>query len=272
MLNKVNSKTAPAGDMLVSAHAIDVEAGGRKILDAARLDITAGEIVTLIGPNGAGKTTLVKVILGLLKPTRGHVERRADLRIGYVPQQFSIDPLIPLTVYRLMTLSVKASRAQAEEVLASTGVGHLIDHSVSALSGGEQQRVLLARALLREPDLLILDEPVQGVDFSGQVAIYQLISHIRSQTGCGILMISHDLHIVMAESDRVICLNGHVCCEGHPEDVSKDPEYVKMFGDSGAQTLGIYAHHHDHTHDVSGAPHQHNNNGGGDDYGPHDHR
>ena len=239
----------PHSEQLVSVHDIDVIISGKKILDRAHLDINAGEIVTLIGPNGAGKTTLVKVVLGLLKPTSGHVERRSNLRIGYVPQQFSIDPLIPLTVYRLMTLSVKANRSQVSEALASTGVTHLIDNSVATLSGGEQQRVLLARALLRKPDLLILDEPVQGVDFSGQVAIYQLIGEIRSTLNCGILMISHDLHIVMAESDRIICLNGHVCCEGHPEDVSKDPEYVKMFGDSGAQTLGIYSHVHDHTHD-----------------------
>lgn len=251
---------------LISAHGIDMEIGGRKILDDARLDINTGEIVTLIGPNGAGKTTLVHVVLGLLKPLRGTVVRRENLRIGYVPQQFSIDPLIPLDVYRLMTLTCRASRAQAIEVLSSTGVAHLIDQPVAHLSGGEQQRVLLARALLRDPDLLILDEPVQGVDFSGQVAIYQLISDIRTTHGCGILMISHDLHIVMAESDRVICLNGHVCCEGHPEDVSKDPEYVKMFGGMGAQTLGIYAHQHDHSHDVSGVSHLH-----GKDAADHDH-
>ncbi len=257
MLNTIDR---PRGKQLVSARGIDVEIGGRKILDGARLDIHAGEIVTLIGPNGAGKTTLVKVVLGLLKPTRGHVERNSDLRIGYVPQKFTIDPLIPLDVYRLMTLTVKASRDQARETLATTGVAHLIDRPVASLSGGEQQRVLLARALLRQPDLLILDEPVQGVDFSGQVAIYQLISEIRSHAGCGILMISHDLHIVMAESDRVICLNAHVCCEGHPEDVSKDPEYVKMFGDTGAQTLGIYAHHHGDScveHDRSSLDHRH---------------
>ncbi len=234
---------------LISARDIDVEIGLKKILDGARLEISAGEIVTLIGPNGAGKTTLVKVILGLLNPTRGVVERRLNLRIGYVPQQFSIDPLIPLNVYRLMTLTVKAARAQVLQALETTGASHLIDQSVSSLSGGEQQRVLLARALLREPDLLILDEPVQGVDFSGQVALYQLISDIRQQRGCAILMISHDLHIVMAQSDRVICLNAHVCCEGHPQDVGNNPEYVKMFGNTAAQTLGLYAHHHDHSHD-----------------------
>jgi len=234
---------------LISACDIDVEIGLKKILDGARLEISAGEIVTLIGPNGAGKTTLVKVILGLLKPTRGVVERKSGLRIGYVPQQFSIDPLIPLNVNRLMTLTVTATRTQVLQALATTGVSHLIEQSVSSLSGGERQRVLLARALLRQPDLLILDEPVQGVDFSGQVALYQLISDIRQQRGCAILMISHDLHIVMAQSDRVICLNAHVCCEGHPQDVGTNPEYIKMFGNTAAQTLGLYAHHHDHSHD-----------------------
>lgn len=249
MLKKMLEKDSFKDKRLVSAQAIDVEISGRKILDGARLDIDAGEIVTLIGPNGAGKTTLVKVVLGLLKPTRGHVERRSDLRIGYVPQRFTIDPLIPLTTLRLMRLTCKASRSYVLDILETTRVAHLIDQPVAYLSGGEMQRVLLARALLREPDLLILDEPVQGVDFSGQVAMYQLISEIRTNLGCGILMISHDLNIVMAESDRVVCLNAHVCCEGHPEDVSKDPEYIKMFGDAGAQILGIYAHKHDHTHD-----------------------
>lgn len=246
---------------LISAHGIEMQIGGKTILHDARLDINAGEIVTLIGPNGAGKTTLVQVVLGLLKPQSGTVNRRKNLSIGYVPQRFSIDPLIPMTVFRLMNLTCRANRAQVIEALSATHVSHLIDQPVSQLSGGEQQRVLLARALLRNPDLLILDEPVQGVDFAGQVAIYQLISDIRSQRGCGVLMISHDLHIVMAESDRVICLNGHVCCEGHPEDVSKDPEYVKMFGGAGAQTLGIYAHQHDHSHDVSGATHVHGESG-----------
>lgn len=234
---------------LISAHDIDVDIGSKKILDGARLDINTGEIVTLIGPNGAGKTTLVKVILGLLKPTRGVVKSKSGLRIGYVPQQFSIDPLIPLNVTRLMTLTVKAARAAVQQALETTGVSHLIDQSVSSLSGGEQQRVLLARALLRQPDLLILDEPVQGVDFSGQVALYQLISDIRHERGCAILMISHDLHIVMAQSDRVICLNAHVCCEGHPQEVGNNPEYVKMFGNTAAQTFGLYTHYHDHNHD-----------------------
>ncbi len=239
--------TQPAA--LISARDIDVNIGLKKILDGASLEINAGEIVTLIGPNGAGKTTLVEVVLGLHKPARGTVTSKPGLRIGYVPQQFSINPLIPLSVYRLMTLTVKARRSQVQQELAATGAAHLIDQPVSALSGGEQQRVLLARALLRQPDLLILDEPVQGVDFSGQVALYQLISDIRQQRGCAILMISHDLHIVMAQSDRVICLNAHVCCQGHPLEVGNNPEYIKMFGNRAAQTLGFYAHHHDHHHD-----------------------
>jgi zinc transport system ATP-binding protein len=238
-----------AGENLVSVRGVDVEIAGRKILDGVSLDICTGEIVTVIGPNGAGKTTMVKVVLGLLAPTRGQVMRKSKIRIGYVPQQFSINPIIPLNVYRLMTLTVKANRSRVEEALATTGVAHLIDQPMVSLSGGERQRVLLARALLRQPDLLILDEPVQGVDFSGQVAMYQLISDIRAQARCAILMISHDLHIVMAQSDRVICLNTHVCCQGHPEEVGKNPEYAHMFGDAASPTLGLYAHSHDHNHD-----------------------
>jgi zinc transport system ATP-binding protein len=183
-----------------------------------------------------------------LKPDEGWVERKPGLKVGYVPQKLAIDWTLPLTVERLMTLTGPLKGREVEEALHSTGIAHLARAEVQHLSGGEFQRALLARAIARKPDLLVLDEPVQGVDFSGEIALYDLIKSIRNQTGCGILLISHDLHVVMAETDTVICLNGHVCCRGTPQMVSQSPEYLKLFGSRAAKTLAVYSHDHDHTH------------------------
>lgn len=254
-----------AGTPLIAARGLRVTLGGRMLLDGIELAVGAGEIVTLIGPNGAGKTTLLRTLLGLVVPAAGVVERRPGLRVGYMPQRMPLDPGLPLPVWRLMTLTgdsgaraiFGARRRRMESVieaaLAETGVAHLISSPVATLSGGELQRVLLARALLRDPDLLALDEPVQGVDFAGEAALYDLIGDIRARRGCGVLMISHDLHVVMAATDRVVCLNHHVCCAGTPEAVSRHPEYVRLFGSRAAAALAVYAHHHDHRHDLAGA-------------------
>ncbi|NMD09119.1 MAG: metal ABC transporter ATP-binding protein [Phyllobacteriaceae bacterium] len=250
---------------LIASHDVSLKVGGRLILDRVNLSVRPGEIVTIIGPNGAGKSTLVKVLLSLLPMTSGRVEMKPGLRIGYVPQRFPVVPNVPLDVHRLMTLTLQAS---ADDVLASleeTGVGHLMQSRVADLSGGELQRVLLARALLRKPELLVLDEPVQAVDFHGEVKLYELISAIRKARGCGILMVSHDLHMVMAESDHVVCLNGHVCCEGGPTAVQKDPEFAKLFGPTAARMIAAYTHHHDHDHE-SHAHHDHDHHHG------HDHK
>ncbi|MGZ8348380.1 MAG: ATP-binding cassette domain-containing protein [Allosphingosinicella sp.] len=216
------------------------------------LTVGAGEIVTVIGPNGAGKTSLLRILLGLVPPTSGSVERRDGLSLGYVPQRLVIDPILPLSVKRLMTLTARRPAAAVREALGETGVAALVDAPVQTLSGGEFQRVLLARALLRQPDLLVLDEPVQGVDFAGEAALYQLIGAIRDRHGCGVLMVSHDLHTVMAATDRVICLNRHVCCAGKPAAVGRDPEFVRLFGRRASAALGVYAHRHDHAHDLAG--------------------
>jgi zinc transport system ATP-binding protein len=237
---------------LASAFAVSVRFGSRTVLQRIDLAVGPGEIVTLVGPNGAGKTTLVRLILGLLQPTEGRIWRRPGLRIGYLPQRIALDPVLPLTVRRLMTLTRRLSRLEIGRALGETGVGHLARASVHDLSGGELQRVLLARALALDPDLLVLDEPVQGVDFAGEADLYRLIAEIRRRRGCGVLMVSHDLHVVMAATDRVICLNHHVCCAGTPETVGRHPEYARLFGPRAAQAFGVYTHHHDHEHGLHG--------------------
>lgn len=235
-------------EVLVDVAGAGVRRDGRWLVEGVDLAIRRGEIVTMIGPNGSGKSTTAKLVTGVLKPTAGTVARKAGLRIGYVPQKLAIDWTMPLTVRRMMTLTGQYGRDEISRALEATGVLHLGEAEVQNLSGGEFQRALLARAMIRKPDLLVLDEPVQGVDFSGEVALYDLIGQIRDQTGCGILLISHDLHVVMAATDTVICLNGHVCCRGTPESVARSPEYLSLFGARAASALAIYQHHHDHTH------------------------
>jgi zinc transport system ATP-binding protein len=237
---------------LVKATGIDVSLGGRTILDRVDLSVSRGQVVTLIGPNGAGKTTLVRVMLGLLKPDAGRVERMRGITIGYMPQKLQVPENLPLTVQRFLRLACDKEAAACEQVIEELGIAHLLRQPMQNLSGGEHQRVLLARALLREPDLLVLDEPVQGVDVTGQSELYALIGRIRDKYHCGVLMISHDLHLVMATTDDVLCLNGHVCCSGHPESVSRHPAYLELFGSKVADNLAVYTHHHDHDHDIHG--------------------
>jgi zinc transport system ATP-binding protein len=239
---------------LVTASGIGVMRARRWLIHGVDLAVHPGEIVTLIGPNGAGKTTTAKVVLGIMAPDEGSITRRPGLTVGYVPQRLSIDWTLPLSVARLMTLTGPLPEAAIAKALAAVGLDGLARRPVQALSGGEFQRALLARALARKPDLLVLDEPVQGVDFSGEVALYDLIGDIRDATGAGILLISHDLHIVMAQTDRVICISGHVCCHGSPQSVAENPEYVRLFGRHAAETIALYRHHHDHTHLPDGTP------------------
>ncbi len=238
---------------LVELQNVGMSFGQLSVLEGIDLAIHAGEIVTLIGPNGSGKTTLARLTLGLLRPDSGRIKQRPGLVVGYLPQRFAIDPVLPLTVSRLMALTGVRRQTSISEALAATGISMLADANVAELSGGELQRVLLARALLREPHLLVLDEPTQGVDFAGEIELYRLISDLRAQLGCGVLMVSHDLHLVMSSTDRVICLNHHICCSGKPEAVSQNPEFIALFGPNGARHVAPYSHDHDHVHDVSGA-------------------
>lgn len=233
---------------LVSLTNAGVERAGNWLVRGVDFAVHRREIVTLIGPNGSGKSTTAKMALGVLKPDEGRSERRDGLVVGYVPQQIAIDWTLPLTVARFMHLTGRIDNAYADHAMQATGINHLRHAEVRTLSGGEFQRVLLARAMARKPDLLVLDEPVQGVDFAGEIALYDLIKSIRDETGCGVLLISHDLHVVMAATDRVVCLNGHVCCQGTPTAVASSEEYKTLFGARAAPTLAVYEHNHDHTH------------------------
>ncbi len=239
---------------LISARGLKLRRGDRTILDSVDIDLSAGEIVTLIGPNGAGKTTLVRLLLGLDAPDEGQIVRRADLRIGYVPQRFEVDRALPMTVLRFLALGLDVSRDEVASVLVDVGAQAVIERQLGRLSGGEGQRVLLARSLLRRPNLLVLDEPVRGVDATGEAELYTLIGRLRTERGFGVLLVSHDLHVVMAASDRVLCLNQHVCCSGVPTMVAKHPEYVKLFGAQMARAFAVYEHRHDHAHDLAGRP------------------
>ncbi|GJM03291.1 MAG: zinc import ATP-binding protein ZnuC [Rhodomicrobium sp.] len=262
-----------ASGPLIEARAVGYARRGRIILEGIDFSISRGEIVTLIGPNGGGKTTFARLCLGVLQPDKGAIKRRPGLTVGYVPQRLMIDRSLPLTVERFITVRQRAGRGKVLSVLEMVGAAHLVKSQMSDLSGGEMQRVLLARALLNEPDLLVLDEPAQGVDFAGEAALYELISKLRDTLNCAVLLISHDLHIVMGSSDRVLCLNGHICCAGVPEQISMHPEYERLFGPERAAAYGIYAHKHDHEHTLSGdvccdgshtEPHTHNEGSSGD--------
>lgn len=238
-------------DALASLRQLTVAFDERVVVDRVDLNIHRGDIITVIGPNGAGKTTLIKAILGIQKPTEGSMIRKPGLTIGYVPQHLTLEPTLPLSVRRFMLLSGQPLAA-CREALGKTGVDHLLNASVHHLSGGEKQRLLLARALARKPDLLVLDEPAQGVDINGQAALYDLIRNLRDELNCGVLMVSHDLHLVMAATDKVICLNQHICCSGYPADISHDPAFIETFGRPVAESLAVYHHHHNHSHDLHG--------------------
>ncbi len=251
-LGAIRRSDANAGEALVVGENVSLSFRGKAALDCVSIAVHASEIVTLIGPNGAGKTTLARALLGLAPVSAGRIKRKHGLRVGYVPQRFPIDRIIPLSVGRFMSLSEAVAKERAAACLAETGAERLIDAQVCELSGGEFQRVALARALARNPQLLVLDEPAQAVDFAGAAQLYDLIGSIRDKRGCGILLISHDLHVVLGASDRVVCLNRHVCCEGRPDAVAGHPEYVRLFGPKAAASLGLYTHRHDHSHTLSG--------------------
>ncbi|MEX5727366.1 zinc transport system ATP-binding protein [Rhodovulum iodosum] len=235
---------------LIATEGLSLRYGPVAALSNVNIAIAKGEIVTLIGPNGSGKSSLVRALLGAVRPAAGRITRAPGLKIGYVPQKLAVDARMPLSVGRFLSLPNRRPEPEVAAMLARTGVPGLEHRQITALSGGQFQRVLLARALLAAPDLLILDEATQGLDQPGTAAFYALIEDIRRETGAAILMVSHDLHVVMSASDRVICLNGHVCCEGHPRVVTAAPEYRALFGHGTHGTMALYQHAHDHAHDA----------------------
>lgn len=235
--------------LLVDLQNVGLQINKRVILDNVNLKIQRGEIVTLIGPNGAGKSTLIKLVLGLVSPSSGKVELAKNIRIGYMPQSLVVESLMPLTVRRFLLLSPRADEQKTQSMAKNLAIDSFLDSPVQNISGGELQRVLLARALLNEPDLLVLDEPAQGIDMNSQAALYKLIIGVRDKLQCGILMVSHDLHLVIAGTDKVVCLNKHICCSGHPTVITQHPEFIQLFGTALADGLAVYTHHHDHHHD-----------------------
>lgn len=242
---------------LVKMRDVSVSYGGKIALSHVSLRIAAGEIVTIVGPNGSGKTSLLRTIIGAVKPSQGHVDHAQGVKLGYVPQRLHIDETLPITVSRFLKLPCRLKHDAITQALTQAGVPELFDAQLSKLSGGQFQRVLLARALIGEPDLLLLDEATQGLDQRGSAAFYQQIEQVRQNTGCAVLMISHELHVVMSASDRVICLNGHVCCEGTPAVVASAPEYRALFGTGTGGALALYRHEHDHSHDNCDDSHDH---------------
>ena len=237
--------------VLLKVENVGFSINDKSLVKGVSFEVKQSEIVTLIGPNGSGKSTTAKIALGIYKNIDGKVKTYTD-KIGYVPQKISIDWTLPIRVIDFMSLTENLTQDQINTALNLTGVEHLKDKSLSNLSGGEFQRVLIARAISKQPELLVLDEPVQGVDFKGEIALYELIKKITEKMKCGILLISHDLHVVMSATDFVICLNGHVCCSGTPQKVIKDNKYKELFGDRASNILSLYEHKHDHTHSQDG--------------------
>lgn len=234
---------------LITTHGMAVRYDGAEVLHGVDFAIETNEIVTVVGPNGSGKSTFLRALLGVVKPASGEVWRKPGLRIGYVPQKLAIDATLPLTVARFLSLPTRQSKPVIARVLQRIGADGLQGQQIATLSGGQLQRVLLARALLAAPEILILDEPTQGLDQPGTADFYRLIEQLRQEIGCAVLMVSHDLHVVMSASDRVICLNGHICCEGMPQVVREAPEYRALFGQGTGGALALYQHEHDHNHD-----------------------
>ena len=239
---------AETKETLVSLKNAGVCVSDKWLVRGVSLEVSRGEIVTLIGPNGSGKSTTAKMALGVVNPSEGTARCRRDIHVSYVPQKLVVDWTMPLTVKRFMALSRSATENEVQRALSSTETEHLKNAQMRNLSGGEFQRVLLARAIVNKPNLLVLDEPVQGVDFNGEIALYRLIEEIRTELNCGIILISHDLHVVMSSTNKVICLNGHVCCSGSPDVVASAPEFRTLFGDRAANELAFYKHNHDHEH------------------------
>ena len=239
-------------DTLVKLDNAGVKISSKWLVRGVSFEVLKGQIVTLIGPNGSGKTTTAKMVLNILNANEGSIQINTK-KLAYVPQKVNIDWTLPLRVIDFMNITGEISKSLILDNLKLTGVENLIYSDIKNLSGGEFQRVLIARAIAKKPELLVLDEPVQGVDFNGEIALYNLIKNISDTLNCGILLISHDIHFVMSSTDHVICLNGHVCCSGTPSYVAKNPAYIELFGEHTASVLSLYKHQHEHSHSIDGS-------------------
>ncbi len=237
------------GNAIIAAENVSVIRQGNQILQDVSVDIGADDFITVIGPNGAGKSMLLKCLMGFYQPDHGKIIRKKDLKIGYVPQRLMADNTMPITVRRFLSLRKKTHEASLQSTIEETGIEEFLDRQISVLSGGELQRVLLARSLLDDPELLVLDEPAQNLDIVGQISFYKLLERIYSERDLSVLMVSHDLHLVMASTRKVICLFHHICCSGEPQTVAKDPEFISLFGTEMANMMAAYHHNHNHTHD-----------------------
>lgn len=251
-INRIKPMINKAQEPLVHLDNISVTLENQTILQNITLKIYPNSITTIVGPNGGGKSTLLKILLKLIHATQGEVYHQSGIKIGYVPQKLHIDPAIPINVYKFLSLKPNVTKPQIQEALDLFSIAHLTQHRMQKLSGGELQRVLLARAILGRPQLLVLDEPMQGVDISGQTELYQLLNKTRDWLQCAILMVSHDLNIVMANTDEVLCINRHLCCAGTPETISTEPSFIHFFGDQFAQNVAFYSHKHNHHHNLHG--------------------
>lgn len=249
-LNPIHTKSSQSP--LVSLRDIHVSFGRQTILQQINLNIYPNTITTIVGPNGGGKSTLLKVLLKLQPATQGTVQHQKGLNIGYVPQKLHLDPSIPISVRKFLSLKPQSQRKLIDDALTLFSISHLSEQSMQKLSGGELQRVLLARAILTKPQLLVLDEPMQGVDITGQTELYQLLNKTRDWLNCAILMVSHDLNIVMANTDEVLCINRHICCAGSPAKISTEPSFIQLFGDQFANNVAFYRHQHNHHHNLHG--------------------
>jgi len=237
---------------IIECHEVSLVQNNSQILNDINLTIYYKNLITIIGPSGSGKTSLLKLLAGLKKPSRGIVNRRQQLNVGYMPQKFPVSNLIPINAYKLVSLNSHSSQKFLYEIIEELEINHLLKENITSLSGGELQRVLLAKALAKKPDLLILDEPGQGMDINGQAKLYDIVNRFNKKYDTTVIMASHDLHLVMKSSSHVICLNKHICCEGSPEDISQNPTYVELFGREALQSIGLYDHHHDHEHGLKG--------------------
>ena len=236
-------------DALITLNNISLSHNGKNVLDDVSFKLHEGEFITLIGPNGAGKSSLIKVLLGVIKQDSGDITYTDNIRLGYTPQTFSANPFIPISVKDFLTLNQKLDSEFMLKTFELTGIKDLLKSPLKNLSGGELQKVLLTRALLNKPNVLILDEPAQNLDVDGQMQLYKLIQDIHQQKNCAVLMESHDLHRVMKESTQVLCLYHHICCEGLPESILKDEKFNDLFADQINDLMATYEHHHNHHHE-----------------------